>query len=319
MSGEIVLLLGPPAGGKTSLAQPYVDRGYARVNRDTMGPSARTADLAPTVEHLVEQGQRTFVLDNLFLTRERRAAVLAVGQKYNIPVVARVLDTRPEQAQFNAARRMIQRYGSLISASEKKDHPQAKDDDNVFPPVVLSNYFKVFEHPTVDEGFAEVQSVHFNFQLGPEYINRAVIFDLDGTLRVCKSGAKYPTDPDDVALAFPGIPEKLWQLRERGYLLLAATNQSGVAKGALTVMQMNDCITRTYALVGHDLHAVACTHPSGPPSCWCQKPMPGMGVALIERYRLNPRECLYIGDMTKDKTFAGRCGFGFAFAEDYFK
>lgn len=320
MVGEIVLIMGPPAGGKTTLTESYVARGYARVNRDTMGPSAGTADLAPVIDQMAAQGQRTFVLDNLFKTRDRREAILAVGRKYGIPVIARVLDTTPEQAQFNAARRLVQRYGRLVSASEKKGHAQAKDDPNCFPPVVLSSYFKEFEPPTQAEGFTEVLPVHFGFDLGPGYTNRAVIFDYDSTLRRTEGGnGKFPTHPDQIRLMYPTVPAKLADLKARGFLLLGATSQSGVAKGDLTLGMAQECVAATNRLVGQDIDTELCPHPSGPPSCWCQKPLPGLGVVLIERYKLNPAACVYVGDMTKDRTFSQRCGFGFAYAEDFFR
>ena len=51
----------------------------------------------------------------------------------------------------------------------------------------------------------------------------------------------------------------------------------------------------------------------------CFKPMPGMGAEFIEKYKLNPSECIMVGDMTSDKTFAKRCGFQFMDAEEFFK
>ena len=56
-----------------------------------------------------------------------------------------------------------------------------------------------------------------------------------------------------------------------------------------------------------------------PINSWSRKPMPGMGVTFIEKYKLDPGECIMVGDMTSDKTFATRCGFQFVHAEDFFK
>jgi len=54
-----------------------------------------------------------------------------------------------------------------------------------------------------------------------------------------------------------------------------------------------------------------CPHGAGPPVCWCRKPLPGMAVALIMQYRLDPAQCLYVGAGPQDPGFARRLGFMF--------
>lgn len=34
---EVILVGGMPAGGKTTITGPFVDKGYERLNRDTVG------------------------------------------------------------------------------------------------------------------------------------------------------------------------------------------------------------------------------------------------------------------------------------------
>jgi len=46
--------------------------------------------------------------------------------------------------------------------------------------------------------------------------------------------------------------------------------------------------------------------------------IPGMGASFMERHKLNPHECLAVGDMKSDQTFAFRCGFQFEWAEEFF-
>lgn len=62
-----------------------------------------------------------------------------------------------------------------------------------------------------------------------------------------------------------------------------------------------------------------CPHKVPPITCYCRKPGPGMGVELIFKYKLDPRKCVYVGDMTTDKTFAARCGFKFEDHTEFFK
>lgn len=59
------------------------------------------------------------------------------------------------------------------------------------------------------------------------------IFDLDGTLRVTKSGRPAPNENDDQVL-LPNVREKLRSLYDAGHVLTAASNQGGVSHGYMT-------------------------------------------------------------------------------------
>ncbi|MFX1286823.1 MAG: HAD hydrolase-like protein [Promethearchaeota archaeon] len=43
-----------------------------------------------------------------------------------------------------------------------------------------------------------------------------------------------------------------------------------------------------------------------------------MGVQFIEKYHLDPSQCIMVGDMKTDQTFAERCGFQFINAQQFF-
>jgi histidinol phosphatase-like enzyme len=61
-----------------------------------------------------------------------------------------------------------------------------------------------------------------------------------------------------------------------------------------------------------------CRHAAGPPQCWCRKPLPGLGVLLTHRHRLDPAGCLYVGDGPQDAVYAQRLGFVYRAARDFF-
>lgn len=320
MSTEAIMIVGPPAAGKSTLVRQFEAQGFTILNRDTLGGSI--SGLSMRLREAHARGDRRFVFDNTHGTKESRAGIVETLRNLGIPVRCLVMQTTPEQAQFNAARRLVQKYSKLLAAADMK----GLKDPNAFPPVAQSAYFKHFEHPTCVEGFTTIEVVPFVRSLGPEYTNKALILDFDGTLRETISGAKYPTDPADVRV-LPGRVDVLRRYQRMGYLLLGASNQSGVAKGALTVDQAEACFRQTSKLLGFDytqgglgpaIDVQFCPHASGPPQCWCQKPLPGMGVVHIERYKLDPSQCIYVGDMTKDATFAKRCGFRFYLASDFF-
>ena len=62
-------------------------------------------------------------------------------------------------------------------------------------------------------------------------------------------------------------------------------------------------------LLGVAIEVVYCPHAGGPPICWCRKPLPGLGVVFIQRHRLDPSQCLYVGAGPQDPGFARRLGF----------
>ena len=61
-----------------------------------------------------------------------------------------------------------------------------------------------------------------------------------------------------------------------------------------------------------------CPHGGGPPTCWCRKPLPGLGVALIQRHQLDASQCIYVGSGPQDPGFARRLGFRYVEASEFF-
>ena len=89
-----------------------------------------------------------------------------------------------------------------------------------------------------------------------------------------------------------------------------------VAGGAMTAAEVEATFARTHELLGADIDAVWCPHADGPPVCWCRKPLPGLGVVLIERHRLDAARCVYVGRDPTDRAFARTLGFAFQEAAD---
>lgn len=311
-NSEIVMFVGYPASGKSSAAKPYF-KTHTRLNRDILG--GKLSGVAAKLKELLEAGQTRFVLDNTYATKKHRAEVVSIAKKHGVPVKVIWMKTSIEDAQFNAATRMYREYGRLLENDEIAW--ESKSNPNCFPVAVLFAFRKAFEKPTMDEGFESIKEVKFQRILPDGHINKALILDYDGTLRDTKSGDKYPTHPDDVAI-LPGRKEVLQRYKDDGYLLLGVSNQSGVRKGVLSAADADACFDRTNELLGFDIDYLYCPHASFPIACYCRKPMPGFGVVHIEKYKLDPSQCIMVGDMTSDKTFAKRSGFQFQHASEFF-
>jgi D-glycero-D-manno-heptose 1,7-bisphosphate phosphatase len=136
--------------------------------------------------------------------------------------------------------------------------------------------------------------------------NAAVFFDRDGTL-VHDPG--YLNHPDQVQLV-DGAAEALKEFQILGYQTVVVTNQSGVARGIVTVEMLeriHDRLRELLAAKGAALDAIYyCPyHPEGvvpeytKDSDW-QKPKPGMLLAAAQEMDIDPARSWMIGNGDRD-------------------
>lgn len=304
--------MGPPASGKTTLAKRLcgATSKIVRLSRDDTGGSLR--ELVPRVRKALQAGQ-SVVLDNLFATKAERRPFIEEARKRNATIMCTVVDLDIEQCMINACRRIIQSSGRLLTPEEIEQ----SRDASVIPPVVLFHFRKRFEPPSVLEGFDSIEHVagHRSEFTGT---GKALFVDYDGTLRETIGGGKYPVDPGEV-LVLPGRGDVLKAYKAMGYRILGVSNQSGIGGGKLTAEQAAACFDETNRQMGMTIEYLCCPHRVPPIACYCRKPQPGMAVAFIERYSLNPNACMMVGDLGSDKTFAERLGMQFVSASEFFR
>ena len=154
---EIVLIMGLPAAGKSTVAEGLVADGYTRVNRDEKGGSLDS--LLPVLDTLLSSGTTRVVLDNTYVTRKSRAAVLGVAARHGVPVRCLWLPTSVEDAQVNAVTRIVSKYGRLLDPDEMRT--ASRSDVSVFPPSVQFRYQRELEAPQESEGFSRIDVVPF--------------------------------------------------------------------------------------------------------------------------------------------------------------
>ena len=132
---------------------------------------------------------------------------------------------------------------------------------------------------------------------------KAVLFDRDGTLIV---DVPYNGDPQLVR-PMGGALEALRKVRRAGLATGVVTNQSGVARGLLTLEQMHSVNQRVDQLLGpFDVWEVC---PHGPEDgCDCRKPAPGMILGACSTLGFNPEEVAFIGDIGADMEAAAAAG-----------
>jgi HAD superfamily hydrolase (TIGR01662 family) len=308
---EIILIIGFPASGKSTLAAKLVARAPK-----TTHMHSRDADGEFDVSMAtVPPKTRRVIIDAAHLTRESRQPIIEAAAKIGATVKAIVIETSIEDCQIRALRRMWERYGEIYMTGA------GPRDPNVFPPAALFSARKRYEAPSLEEGFAEIKTV-----TGPpirwdrrRYRNKAVFLDIDGTVRKTDHlPNKYPTKPDEVEL-LPGIKDAIDRWHKNGYAIIGISNQSGISKGTLTQSATEACFQRTRELLGYSeaqFPILYCPHKAAPISCYCRKPQVGNAILACERWKINPGKSLMVGDMKTDETMAMRAGIAFKFVDE---
>jgi heptosyltransferase II len=134
-----------------------------------------------------------------------------------------------------------------------------------------------------------------------------VFLDRDGTLN---SDPGYLRSPDALEL-FPGVPEALATLHRAGARLIIVTNQSGVARGFLTLEnleQIHHKLRHLVSAAGASIEAIYfCPH-HPEEACRCRKPEIGMIEQAVRERQVNPARSYVIGDQPRDMELAKRIG-----------
>jgi len=144
---------------------------------------------------------------------------------------------------------------------------------------------KCINSVTSDEVFFELSSLIPN--------KKAVFFDRDGTL--CDD-ANYLCRWDDFKL-FKNISE-LQRLKDKGFLLIGISNQSGIARGIVKedfVKEVHQLFMNKY---GFDDFYYCPHHPDE--HCQCRKPEPGMLLSARAKYNIDLKNSFLVGDKESD-------------------
>jgi aryl-alcohol dehydrogenase-like predicted oxidoreductase/histidinol phosphatase-like enzyme/predicted kinase len=292
---EVVMIMGLPGSGKSTMAQAFSARGYLRLNRDEAGGTLR--GLVPALDRALASGTPRIVLDNTYVSRASRAAVIQAAAARGVAVRCVWLTTSVEDAQVNAVSRIIERYGRLLDVEQLAAH--RKRDPAALPPMAQFRYQRDLEAPDVSEGFASVDAVPFERRADPSRMNRAVI-----------------VWSDDLA-ADPARAATLRRYAGQGFRLFWLSWQPGIAAGTRTAADVEATFASMNERLGLTIEIAYCPHAAGPPRCWCRKPLPGLGVLLIHRHQLNPARCVYVGDGPQDAGYARRLGLPYRAAREF--
>jgi histidinol-phosphate phosphatase family protein len=131
--------------------------------------------------------------------------------------------------------------------------------------------------------------------------------DRDGTIIVERD---YLGDPDGVMLE-AGAAEGLRALANAGFRLVVVSNQSGVARGKLTIGQVEAVNARVDQLLAAEGVKIDRWYycPHGPDDgCDCRKPLPGMIDQAASDLEIDFIHSIVVGDKESDVALAATRG-----------
>lgn len=167
-------------------------------------------------------------------------------------------------------------------------------------------------------------------------MTKLLILDKDGTIVRSASGKEFIDEPKDQVL-FPGVREKIENfLQTTGTYVTIATNQGGVVAGYKTLESAIEETVFCLELLDLPVFMALMCPDYEAKSAWSiskngetkvfqankdliktygspffRKPGPGMMLLPMKLLRLNPEDCLVIGDRLEDEEAAKAAGMKF--------
>jgi aryl-alcohol dehydrogenase-like predicted oxidoreductase len=283
---EVVLVMGVPGSGKSRVAETYTERGYERLNRDSLGGTLKKINRL--LEERLAAGATHLVLDNTYVARASRYDIVRVATAHHAKVRCIHRETAIADAQINVINRMLERFGKVLEPEELA--AQARTDAAALAPHALFRMQRELEPPALDEGFASIERVAF--------VRQHAHGGVAGTFIALSALGETA-----------GVGEALTALlieRTEPSPALVYTWQPDVAAAAMG--ELRATVASIAATTGRVLELAVCTHPGGRPICWCRPPLPGMLLAFAHKHRINFRNSTLIGASATDTAMARALG-----------
>ena len=138
---------------------------------------------------------------------------------------------------------------------------------------------------------------------------RAVFLDRDGVINVSPGGG-FVTDWKQFRF-LPGVPKALRILKERRWMVIVVSNQSGVGRGIMTkgkleeiTWQMQEAVSQAGGRINAVYYCIH--HPED--DCSCRKPKIGLLKRAARKFSIDLKRSFVIGDDERDILMGHRAG-----------
>ena len=133
-------------------------------------------------------------------------------------------------------------------------------------------------------------------------MTKAVLLDRDGVINQKPKEGEYIISWDDFHI-LPGVADGIALLNRAGYRVFVVTNQRCVAKGLLSVADLekiHEQMSQALSRAGAKLDGIYyCPH-DYEPSCNCRKPAPGMLLEAAQAHGVDLQSSWVVGDSEID-------------------
>lgn len=192
-------------------------------------------------------------------------------------------------------------------------------DRDVLKPLIKEGELSVYDSPeyikdmgTPDRYYAVIEDIKSGKVSAKNLKNKqkAIFFDRDGTIN---KYVGFLTDINEFEL-LDGVTEAIKMINESGYLAIVVTNQPVIARGEVSVEELQEIHNKMETLLGqagayiddifycphHPHKGYEGERPEYKIECECRKPKPGMLFAAAEKYNIDLSESWMIGDGEND-------------------
>lgn len=288
---EVVMIMGLPGAGKSELAGRFVAEGHQRLNRDTLGGTLK--GIVKRLDEALAAGASGVVLDNTYVTRALRSDVVRVASRHGAQVRCIFVDTPADEARINVVGRILRQHGRLLDPDALK--ALSKTDPTALGPSAVNRMLRDLEAPEADEGFAAIEVRPFERRHGEGIAGLAVPLEAiarrdpsreHGLLERApmRSEMDLPRDARVLVFGWWPVPRE-----EEARVMEEATRFAAARFGA-------------------GVEVTICTHPAGPPVCWCRPPLPGAWLAFAHRHGVDVRKSAMIATSPAHHTMARTLG-----------
>lgn len=146
VASEMIILVGLPGSGKSTIAKVLAGKEYTRVNQDELGSRKMCVKVA---EAALKRGE-SVVIDRCNFDKSQRDTWINLAIKYKVPKIKAVM--------LHCHRDM-----ALFRAMSRTDHPTIKDDATAR--LAVSRIADELILPDISEGFSEILDVPANYSI----------------------------------------------------------------------------------------------------------------------------------------------------------
>ncbi|MBQ3394872.1 MAG: HAD-IIIA family hydrolase [Synergistaceae bacterium] len=228
-------------------------------------------------------------------------------------------DTRPQwyRNRVNAGIHIIESYA--LDDVDTEGHEKIDLDRQILKPLCRSGRVFCYDSPEyvkdmgTPERYTQVQNDFISGRVHARNLThkqKAVFLDRDGTINKLVG---FLRNIDEFEL-LPNVPEAIRRINSSGYLAIVVTNQPVIARGEVSVSELEEIHNKMETLLGHEgayLDAIYyCPHhphkgyageiPELKIECDCRKPKPGMLLQAANDFNIDLSQSWMIGDSEND-------------------